>query len=87
MALQSCFCCKDHDGSRSCFFAQDNFEWSKSLRNFPKVSLDTILKCLETGGKKNASKKSYKFFSEGYVYDVFTSTSAMGESVKKARCY
>ena len=62
-------------------------EWSKSLRNFPKVSLDTISKCLETGGKKNAGEKSYKFFREGYVYDVYTSTSAAGESLVKVRCH
>ena len=53
--------------------------------NFPKVSLDTISKWLETGGKKNAGEKSYKFFREGYVYDVYTSTSAAGESLVKAR--
>ncbi|CAH3033748.1 unnamed protein product, partial [Pocillopora meandrina] len=59
----------------------------KSLRNFPKVSLDTISKWLETGGKKNVGEKSYKFFREGYVYDVYTSISAAGESLVKARCY
>ena len=75
------------DGCCSCFFTQGNLEWSKSLRNFPKVSLDTISKWLETGGKKNAGEKSYKFFREGYVYDVYTSTSAVGESLVKARCY
>ena len=47
-------------------------EWSKSLRNFPTVSLDTISKCLETGGKKNADEKSYKFFREGYEGMTFT---------------
>ncbi|RMX55208.1 hypothetical protein pdam_00024582 [Pocillopora damicornis] len=52
-----------------------------------QVSLDTIWKWLETGGKKNAGEKSYKFFREGYVYDVYTSTSAAGESLVKARCY
>ena len=51
------------------------------------MSLDTIWKWLETGGKKNAGEKSYKFFREGYVYDVYTSTSAAGESLVKARCY
>lgn len=57
------------------------------MRNFPKVSLDTISKCLESGGKKNAGEKSYKFFREGYVYHVYTSTSAAGESLVRARCY
>ncbi|KAK2548758.1 hypothetical protein P5673_031011 [Acropora cervicornis] len=51
---------KDHDECCSCFFTQGDLEWSKSMRNFPKVSLDTISKWLETGGKKNAGEKSYK---------------------------
>ena len=76
MASRLCHCGKDHDGCCSCFFTQGNLEWSKSLRNFPKVSLDTISKWLETGGKKNAGEKSYKFFREGYVYDVYEGTTA-----------
>ena len=72
MASRFCLCYKDHDRCCSCFFTQGNLEWSKSLRNFRKVSLDTISKCLETVRKKNAGKKSYKFFREGYVYDVYT---------------
>ena len=58
----------------------------KSLRNFPKVSLDAISKCLESGGKKNTGEKNYRFFREGYVFDVYTWTSAAGESLMKARC-
>ena len=87
MASRLCHCGKNHDGCCSCFFTQGNLEWSKSLRNFPKVSLDTISKWLETGGQKNAGEKSYKFFREGCVYDVYTLTSAAGESLVKARCY
>ena len=87
MASRSCFCCKDHDGCCSCFFTQGNLEWQKSLRNIPKVSRDTMSKCLETGGKKNVGEKSNKFFREDHVYDVYTSTSVAGESLVKARCY
>ena len=58
------FCYKDHDECCSCFFSQGDLEWAKSLRNFSKVSLDTISKWLETGGKKNAGEKSYKFLEK-----------------------
>ena len=61
-------------------------EWSKSLRELPKVSLDTISKWLDRGGKKNAGEKSYKFFREGYVYDVYTAARDP-HSFVKARCY
>ena len=85
MASQFCACCKNCVSCCSCFFTQGNFQWSKSLRNFSKVSLETISKWLESGGKKNAGEKSYKFFREEYVFDVYIANS--GESLVKARCY
>ena len=49
--------------------------------------LETISKWLESGGKKNAGEKSYKFFREGYVYDVYTATATDGKTLIKSRCY
>ena len=67
-------------------------QWSKSLRETPKVNIDTISKWLESGGKKNAGEKSYKFFRERYVYDVYTATTTRNsadayEAFVKSRFY
>ena len=69
-AAASCFCCSNHVRCCSCLFTKQQ-TWSKSLRNFPKFIPTTWSLWLEQGGKKNAGEKSYKFFREGYVYDVY----------------
>jgi len=56
------------------------------LRNFPKCSPTTWSSWPEQGGKKNAGEKSYNFFQEGYVYDVYTCQQGEDFHVK-ARCY
>ena len=60
--------------------------WTKSLRNFPKCSPTTWSSRLDRGGKKNAGEKSYKFFEEGYVYDIYAFRQVEDFHVK-ARCY
>ena len=92
MASRPCTCCKNHVDCCACFFARTQFQWSKSLRETPKVNIDTISKWLESGGKKNAGEKSYKFFRERYVYDVYTATTTRNsadayEAFVKSRCY
>lgn len=42
---------------------------------------------MEIGGKKNVGEKSYKFFREGYVYDVYILIFVVGESFVKVCCY
>jgi len=44
-----------------------------------------VAKWLEKGGKKHAGEKSYKFFREGYVFDVYVAASS--PKVAKSRCY
>jgi len=39
---------------------------------FQNLGQRTWSSWLEQGGKKNAGEKSYKFFQEGYVDDVYT---------------
>ena len=60
--------------------------WSKTLRNFPKISILTCSVWLARGGKKNAGEKSKTFFREGYVYDIYTCEESSDFNVK-ARCY
>ena len=81
----ACTCCVYHVRCCSCLFSKEQ-TWSKSLRNFPKCSPTTWSSWLEQGGKKNAGEKSYKFFREGYVYDVYTCQQGEDFHVK-ARCY
>ena len=92
MASCPCNCCKNHVDCCACFFARTQFQWSKSLRETPKVNIDMISKWLENGGKKNAGEKSYKFFRERYVYDTYTATTTRNsadayEALVKSRCY
>ena len=89
MASQNCLCCKNHVNCCACSWTKEVIKWSKSLRSFPKVSVETIYKWLEKGGKKNASEKSYKFFHKGYVFNVYTSGSTRNQnnSCVKARYY
>ena len=56
------------------------------MTNFPKISLLTCSDWLGQGGKKNAGEKSYKFFREGYAYDIYTCEGS-GVFYVKARCY
>ena len=83
----SCYCCANHVGCCSCLFHNQAIGWSKSLRNFPKITPVTCSEWLKFGGKKNAGEKSYKFFREGYVYDIYTGVSAPEHFYAKARCY
>ena len=69
----------------SCLFNKEQI-WTRSLRNFPKCSPTTWSSWLERGGKKNAAEKSYKFFEEGYAYDVYACQQVEDFHVK-ARCY
>ena len=55
----------------SCYYFSEDRNWSKTLRNFPNISILTCSDWLEQGGKKNAGEKSYKLFQEGYVYDTY----------------
>jgi len=87
MASRPCACCKNHVGCCACFFTQGRFEWSKSLRGIPKVNIETVSKWLESGGKKNAGEKAYKFFRERYVYDIYTAECTVDQSLVKSRCY
>ena len=81
----ACACCVNHVHCCSCVFNKEQ-TWSKSLRNFPKCSPTKWSSWLEQGGKKNAGEKSYKFFREGYVYDVYACQQLEDFHVK-ARCY
>ena len=84
----ACTCCVNHVNQVRCCSCLFNKEqtWSKSLKNFPKFSPTTWSLWLEQGGKKNAGEKSYKFFREGYVYDVYVCQQLEDFHVK-ARCY
>ena len=56
---------------------------------FDKFSSIQPNKCslwLERGGKKNVGEKSYKFFREGYLYDIYP-CEASGDFYVKSRCY
>ena len=45
----------------------------KNLEKFPPNRyFDLFREGLARGGKKNAGEKSYKFFREGYVLDIYT---------------
>ena len=81
----ACTCCVNHVSCYSCLLNKEQ-TWSKSLRNFPKFSPTTWSLWLEQGGEKNAGEKSYKFFREGYVYDVYACQQLEDFHVK-ARCY
>ena len=81
----ACTCCVNHVRCCSCLFNKEQ-TWSKSLRNSPKFSPTTWSLWLEQGGKKNAGEKSYKFFREGYVYDVYACQQLEDFHVK-GRCY
>ena len=67
-------------------FYYETRNWSKTLTNFLKISLLTCSDWLSQGGKKNAGEKSYKFFCEGYVYDIYMCEGS-GVFCVKARCY
>ena len=83
----ACDCCAHHVRCCSCFYTkQQQKKWSKSLRNFPQFSSITCSLWLERGGKKNAGEKSYKFFREGYVYNIYTCEES-GDFYVKSRCY
>ena len=82
----ACICCVHHVRSCCCSYAKGTSSWSKSLRNVPKIDLGTCSDWLNRGGKKNAGEKSYKFFREGDVYDIFA-TAESGDFHVKARCY
>jgi len=58
----------------------------KILEKFSKnLAQRTWSSWLEQGGKKNTGEKSYKFFQEGFVYDVYTCQQLEDFHVK-ARC-
>lgn len=84
-------CCEYHVLCCFCDTKQvDN--WSKSLRNVPKVKPVTWAEWLEKGGKKNTGDKSYKFFRESYVHDIYIGYKEPCDNdskkfVMKARCY
>ena len=56
------------------------------MKNFPQISILTCSDWLARGGKKNAGEKSYKFFREGYVRDIYTCEES-DDFYVKARCY
>ena len=41
------------------------------MRSSPKFSPITWVNWLEKGGKKNVGDKSWKFFKEGYIHDIY----------------
>ena len=81
-----CDCCTNYVRCCSCFFTKQHQKWSKSLRNFPQFNPITCFLWLEQGGKKNAGEKSYTFFREGYVYDIYACEES-DDFFVKARCY
>ena len=84
-------CCTVH--VRCCFCVTGQVDdWPKSLRNVPKVIPVTWAEWLENSGKKTTGDKSYKFFRESYVHDIYTgyaklNDTALKKAVIKARCY
>ena len=60
---------------------------SKRLENFPKVSSITIASHLKGCGKGEVGAKGYKFFSESYVHNVYTSDEANGNQIATALCH
>ena len=81
----TCTCCGNYVRCCSCLFNKEQ-TCTKSLRNVPKGSPTTWSSWLERGGKKNTGEKSYKFFEEGYVYDIYAFRQVEDFHVK-ARCY
>ena len=81
-----CECCVNHVGCCCCLFRNETIGWSKYLRTFPNMSPVTCSEWLNCGGKKNASVKSYKFFREGYIHDIYT-REVSEHFYAKARCY
>ena len=85
-------CCKFHVGCCFCETKQiDNR--SKSRRNVLEVMLYRFLgqKGLEVA-EKTAGDKSYKFFRESYIHDIYIGNRRPGQQdptrfVVKARCY
>ena len=67
-----CFCCRSHVQRCSCYYFIETRNWSKTLRNFPKISFLTCSVRLARGGKKNAGEKSKSFFENG-MFMIFTS--------------
>ena len=45
--------------------------WTKSFQNVPEFVPATWADWLTSGGKKHEGDKSWKFFKEGYVFDVY----------------
>lgn len=56
------------------------------VKNLEKFPLNPYFDWLAQGRKKNAGEKSYKFFREGFVYDIYTCEES-GDFYVKARCY
>ena len=67
----SCKCCKNHVNCCSCWTKETNYSWTKSMRSSPNFSPITWVNWLEKGGKKNAGDKSWEFFKEGYIHDIY----------------
>ena len=84
--VSACSCCANHVHCCCCFFAKQKISWSKLLRGFPQISPSTCSDWLNHGGKGNAGEKSYKFFQEGYVYDIYACEESEDFHIK-ARCY
>lgn len=71
-AKLDCFCCKSH--TKCCnSFTKHTLSWSKSLRNVPKTTPETLTEWMKRCGRKCICEKSYKFFREGYVHDMYAS--------------
>ncbi|XP_022808776.1 uncharacterized protein LOC111345759 [Stylophora pistillata] len=60
---------------------------SKRLENFPKVSSITISSHLKGCGKGEVGDKGYKFFSENYIHNVYTSDEATGHHIATGLCH
>ena len=67
---QACTCCKSHAGCCSCWTKQE-IGWTKSFQNVPEFVPATWADWLTSGGKKQEGDKSWKFFKEGYVFDIY----------------
>ena len=63
-----------------------NSAWSKSYGGFPKIGPLTCSDWLYRRGKGNAGGKSYKFFREGHVYDIYACEESRDFHIK-ACCY
>lgn len=80
-------CCKNHVKCCVCFVNAE-LSWSKSLKSVPKATPATLTDWMSQCGRKNTSEKSYKFFREGYIHDMYAvHRNDQDHCFIKSRCY